>query len=61
MIGSLQRQLEIATGRLARTHGNGARTRKPAKAKSGGLKKKSGTAARGRAPKKSATKSTKKR
>ena len=61
MIGSLQRQLEIATGRLARTQGNGTRTRKPSKKQSGGLKKKSGTAARGGARKKSTTKSTKKR
>jgi hypothetical protein len=61
MIGSLQRQLEIATGRVTATQGNGARTRKPARAKSGGLKKASGTTARGAARKKSAPKSTKKR
>ena len=55
MIGSLQRQLEIATGRLAGAQGNGAGARKPARAKSGGSKAKSGTTARGGARKKSAS------
>jgi hypothetical protein len=72
MIGSLQRQLDVATRRIASTRGS-AGARKPVKAKRGGSKARSGTAARGTAPKKSAsstagttarrrsTKSTKKR
>lgn len=65
MIGSLQRQLEIATGRLTDSKANGT-GRKTVKAK-GGVKTKSGTTARGGARKKSSTgtpvarKSTKKR
>jgi len=65
MIGSLQRQLEIATGRLADTGKNNAGARKPAKAKSGGLKTQSVTEARSGARKKSAastsTKTTRRR
>jgi hypothetical protein len=53
MIGSLQRQLEAATGRLIDAKPNGAGARKPARAKSGGVKKKSGAkTSRGRAKKK---------
>ena len=54
MIGSLQRQLEVATGRLAVAR-KSAGTRTPAQAKSGGLKAQSGTAARGGARRKSAS------
>jgi hypothetical protein len=54
MIGSLQRQLDIATRRIAST-GATAGARKPVKAKRSGSKARSGTAARGRAPKKSAS------
>jgi len=53
MIGSLQRQLDVATRRIASTRAI-AGARKPVKAKRGGSKARSGTAVRGTAPKKSA-------
>ena len=53
MIGSLQRQLEIATGRLTEAKPNGT-GRKTVKAK-GSVKAKSGTTARGGARKQSST------
>jgi hypothetical protein len=43
MIGVLQRQLDIATGRIAGARGNGG-TGKPAKKRSGAVKAKRGTA-----------------
>jgi hypothetical protein len=51
MIGSLQRQLDIATGRMADTRADAERARKPVKAKGGGSKARGGTAARGTAKK----------
>jgi hypothetical protein len=69
MIGSLQRQLEIATGRLTGTNANparttktnGARPRKRVPAQSGTVKTKRATAARSGGRKSAATKVTKKR
>jgi hypothetical protein len=68
MIGSLQRQLEVATGRLIDAKPNSAGARKAAKARSGGVRTRSGATSRGGArkrlsrAKKSATrKTTKKR
>jgi hypothetical protein len=55
MIGSLQRQLEAATGRVIDEKPNGAGARKPARAKSGGVKTGSGATSRGGARKKSAS------
>ena len=54
MIGSLQRQLDVATRRIVGTRGT-ADARKPVKAKRSGSKARRGTAARGTAPKKSAS------
>ena len=60
MIGSLQRQLDVATRRIVSTRAT-AGARKPVK-KRGGSKARSGTAVRGTAPKKSGSaKSAKKR
>jgi hypothetical protein len=50
MIGSLQRQLDVATRRIVGTRGT-ADARKPVKAKRSGSKARSGTAARGTATK----------
>ena len=49
MIGSLQRQLDVATRRIAETRADAAGARKPVKTKRGGSKASSGTAARGTA------------
>ena len=55
MIGSLQRQLDVATRRMADTQADPAGARKPVKAKGGGSKARSGTAARGTAKKSAAS------
>jgi hypothetical protein len=55
VIGSLQRQLDVATRRIANTRADAAGTRTPVKAKRGGSKARSGTTARGTAPRKSAS------
>jgi len=54
MIGALQRQLDVATTRIAGTRADAASSRKPVKATRGRSKARSGTATRGTAPKKSA-------
>src|SRR5258705_13627681 len=51
MIGSLQRQLDVATKGMAHTRVEAKGARKPVKAKGGGSKARSGTAARGAAKK----------
>jgi hypothetical protein len=51
MIGLLQRQLDVATRRMAGTRADAGGARTPVKAKGGGSKARSGTAARGTAKK----------
>ena len=51
MIGSLQRQLDVATRRMADTRADAAGARKPVKTKRGRSKARSGTAVRGTAKK----------
>jgi hypothetical protein len=51
MIGALQRQLDVATRRIADTRADAAGARTPIKAKGGGSKARNGTAARGRTKK----------
>lgn len=61
MIGSLQRQLEIATGRLAGSKPNGGGRRKAAAKSTGTTAKRGATPRRGVRKKSATTKSAKKR
>ena len=51
MIGSLQRQLDVAARRMADTRADASGARKPVKTKRGGSKARGGTAVRGTAKK----------
>lgn len=59
MIGSLQRQLDVATGRVTTSKPDGSGGKKPARTKSGGVETLSGATSRGGARKKPASATSK--